>query len=75
MSSHADAIAQAKTLEEISDNNMVNYFKAELEEIGRGVKATTVLNDAMLKTFVRIGILGYERGPRTNPTRAQASEY
>jgi len=64
MSSHAVAIAQAKTLEEISDNNMVNYFKAELEEIGRGVKATTVLNDAMLKTFVRIGILGYERGPR-----------
>jgi len=66
MSSHRDAVAMAKDLEAISDENIIHYFMPELKGIGEGQRATKILPDSVIKNFVRIGILSNVKGPGTH---------
>ena len=45
-----------KTLEEISDANLINHFKTELEMIGKGEKAGDVLPDGVMSKFRKMGL-------------------
>jgi len=63
MSCHADALARAKELENISDKNLIYYFTPELVWIGEGQRAKTLLPDSVIQNFVRIGILRIMKGP------------
>ena len=64
MSSHKIALAQAEELGEISDKNMIHYFRNELVSIGKGQKATKLLTGPVIRKLVSIGILRYNKGPR-----------
>jgi len=57
MSSHAVAVAQAKNLEEISDENLIYYFKPELILIGEDQRATDLLPGSVIQKFVCTGVL------------------
>jgi len=57
MSSHADALAQAKSLEDVSDDNLVHYFKTELIGIGKGGRANDLLPDSVVQRFLVMGLL------------------
>lgn len=46
-----------KTLEEISDENMIDFYKVELERIGKGEKAGDLLPGSMVKKFREMGVL------------------
>lgn len=72
MSNHASAKAQARYLEKISDENMIHYFKNELEEIRNGTQASSLFNDSMVKSFVRMGILAHSRGKRGHTLTVEA---
>ena len=52
-----------KSIEEISDENLIHYFKPELILIGEGQKATDLLNYSVIQKFVRIGFLFLEKKP------------
>ncbi len=56
MSSHADALAR-DDLDELSDLNMLNFYRDELREIDLGAKASDYLNTNTRKRFVEIGFL------------------
>lgn len=73
MSSHADAILQSKTLGEVSDANLIHYFKTELKLIGEGQRAT-ILPDSVIQNFLRLGILEYISGPRGHTLSAKGRE-
>ena len=51
-----DNRTQAKSLEEISNNNLINHFKTELEMIGKGEKARDVLPAGVLFRFRKMGL-------------------
>lgn len=46
----------AKSLEEISNENLINFYKNELESIERGIKASEILPKGVLKRFHKIGV-------------------
>ena len=56
MSSRIEEPTQAKTLDEISNDNMVYYFKIELERIERGEKARDLLPIGVLFRFRKMGL-------------------
>ncbi len=72
MSSHADALAQAKYLEEISDENIIYYFLSELVCISEGQRARKILPDSVIKKFLRIGVLSSMKRPGTHELTEKA---
>ena len=59
MSSHADALKQAKSLNKISDENLIRYFKTELILIGEGQNANTILSSKVIQKLIRMGVVEY----------------
>jgi len=54
---HLEACAQSERLERTSDDNLVDFFAKDLQRINKGEKATSLLNDSVIKNLVRFGIL------------------
>lgn len=74
MSSHADAVAMAKDLDEISVINMVLYYRRELALIEEGKHYTKLLPDSIVNNFIRAGFLVKLRWPnRLNLTEKARS--
>lgn len=46
-----------KTLKEVSDDNLIFTYASELEEIGNGGNAITLLNRQTRKKLERLGII------------------
>ena len=53
---------EGKTLAEISFRNTVHFYREELMQIDKGVKATKVFKDRQRKSLVKAGILDREYG-------------
>ena len=58
-SSHADALAEAKYLESLSDENLLDHYSDELIEIRNGSRAVDLLPRNVIKKFRRLGVLNH----------------
>lgn len=54
---HSEALSQSKLLEKMSDDNLISYFKPELQKIGEGAIATKLLSDGTIRNLVRLEVL------------------
>ena len=60
---------RTKTMEEISDENMIHFYKTELEMIRGGEKAGDLLPDGMVKKFREMGLFKRKVGYVLNDKR------
>ena len=60
MNSRIEEPTQAKTLDEISNDNMIHYFKPELIKIEKGALVTDMLPVGVAKRFLEMGF--FKRG-------------
>ena len=57
MSTYADALSRAESWEDISDKNLLFFYKPELDAISKGSSAKKLLPGGVLKRFSRMGVL------------------
>ena len=61
-------INNSLNLEKLSDENLVKFYKEELQMINLGEPVTTVFNYSVRRTLIKKGILKWSRGHGTTIT-------